>query len=259
MNVSATSPLMPMANAAIETLQSLITTDPSLREPVMNSLWQIVTTQALPTTTANCGAHTTCRAATPLQTEIYRNAHIYGEHTSATAPYYKIENEAENQPAPSPEQARQAEATITQFLEELLSRAQWSRLPVQFMYDAYRAWIARYRPTSYVASKKLFQRTIKTQIPRIAPWWVQRTTSLFTEINYPEPLIAEWGVQNWQNPDAAPYDIEHLCTPKHPRVRGNVYVDSRRCRVYRCGDSSTHKKRGRPRKVTQTVTVNIHS
>ena len=92
---------------------------------------------------------------------------------------------------------------VRQFMEEILPLCAWDLLPFSFLYDLYRAWMKRNAPSGGVQGRNTFINDLLAVLPSIPEWSCQDRRKAIRpqgKMDWPEPLIAEYGLDTWANP-----------------------------------------------------------
>ena len=92
---------------------------------------------------------------------------------------------------------------VRQFAEEILPLCAWDLLPFSFLYDLYRAWMKRNAPSGGVQGRNTFINDLLTVLPSIPDWACPDRRKAIRpqgKMDWPEPLIAEYGLDAWANP-----------------------------------------------------------
>ena len=108
---------------------------------------------------------------------------------------------------------------IQLFAEEMIQETVWGILPFTFLYDLYKAWFVQNSPSGKIQGRNTFVKEIAdmaeagkipgfTTLGRKAP---MRPKKL---MDTPEPLILEYKLERWMNPDYRGTDIKQICVPK---------------------------------------------
>lgn len=106
---------------------------------------------------------------------------------------------------------------IREFLKEHMDQFQWDLLPLSFLYDLYCSW---YKLTCgndrNMKSRQVFAKDIRVLVDDLYPEWEFPFQSVrpSDRMNQPEPLIAEYHLNNWMNPmyQNSP-DLKKKCVP----------------------------------------------
>lgn len=136
-------------------------------------------------------------------------------------PYYEL-------PIPAASRAALAEFQtnndpIVEFWAEMQNQFSWDFVPTSFLYDLYKKWLERNAPKRDAGTKNLFTRSLGTLIRQDpdGPWDAAEITKYRrpgSNMDGPEPLIAEYQLENWYNPDVKPQNrvrlMSRACTPR---------------------------------------------
>lgn len=92
---------------------------------------------------------------------------------------------------------------VRQFFQDVETRFAWQALPFEFLYDLYKAWSAKYNPSSRVLGRKNFKKALLNAVRSSTIWYapgVQFRTKKMMDA--PEPMIVEFNLKDWMNPVA---------------------------------------------------------
>lgn len=105
---------------------------------------------------------------------------------------------------------------VRQFFEEVQYQFQWDLLPFPFLYELYKAWFRKNSPTGSIQGKNKFITEI-VNVTKNSPLWycIDKTKTLRStgKMDKPEPLIAQYGLDDWKNPTYTGSDINKMCMP----------------------------------------------
>ena len=96
---------------------------------------------------------------------------------------------------------KKSDDPLAQFIEEILPQCVWDLLPLEFLYDLYRAWMRRNSPSDTLLGKCGFAKELEEKVNRLPDWTfgrdkIYRTGHLLDKY---EPLVDEYGLTNWAN------------------------------------------------------------
>lgn len=105
-----------------------------------------------------------------------------------------------------------------QFVEEILPELQWDRIPPEFLYDLYKAWYKKNvsERNMEAGSVTTFIKHLKLMDDALAEYGFEFAKSA-TRVKFdkPEPLIEDYKMQDWYNPNYFGNDINKRCMPTH--------------------------------------------
>lgn len=104
---------------------------------------------------------------------------------------------------------------IRQFTEDILPELAWDFVPFSFLYDLYKAWYIKNVGTTGLQGKNKFNIDFLNIISTNAEWDYPGKSCPITvgnRMNAPEPLIAEYNLKEWMNPNYKGNDIDKICT-----------------------------------------------
>ena len=106
---------------------------------------------------------------------------------------------------------------VRQFLDDMLPELKWDLIPFSFMYDLYKAWFRKNSPNGSLQSKNTFIMDVTNLLQNYPDWTcIGRQTAIRPGhmMDAPEPLIAEYNLEDWKNPNYTGGDINRICTPQ---------------------------------------------
>jgi len=111
------------------------------------------------------------------------------------------------------------------FFEELSPDFVWDLLPFKFLYDIYLAWFKKNLPSGIPYGRNTFIKDIISIAKDSDEWFCASPKTKIRSSNRmgnPEPLIANYCLQNWQNINYKGGDISAISTPTNilPSYRG---------------------------------------
>lgn len=111
---------------------------------------------------------------------------------------------------------REMNDPIRQFWTELRDCFVWDLLPRDFLYELYKSWIRKNIPNCPIKGKNSFMMELADIVSDDAGWQYSRTQVRVTKhmMNTPEPLIAEFNLDDWKNPNYMGGDLSRICLPE---------------------------------------------
>ena len=106
---------------------------------------------------------------------------------------------------------------VRQFLDDMLPELKWDLIPFSFMYDLYKAWFRKNSPNGSLQGKNTFIMDVTNLLQNYPDWTcIGRQTAIRPGhmMDAPEPLIAEYNLEDWKNPNYTGGDINRICTPQ---------------------------------------------
>ena len=106
---------------------------------------------------------------------------------------------------------------VRQFLDDMLPELKWDLVPFSFMYDLYKAWFRKNSPNGSLQGKNTFIMDVTNLLQNYPDWTcIGRQTAIRPGhmMDVPEPLIAEYNLEDWKNPNYTGGDINRICTPQ---------------------------------------------
>lgn len=111
---------------------------------------------------------------------------------------------------------------VRAFWNEMNPQLSWDMAPITFLHDLYKAWLAKNMPASKPQGANTFAKDLATLIRQNpnSRWDATDYTKYrrpASRMDWPEPLIAEYELEGWYNPDVKFNDRaklrSKLCTP----------------------------------------------
>lgn len=107
---------------------------------------------------------------------------------------------------------------ISQFVEEVLPETRWGVLPFTFLYDLYKEWFAQNCPSGKVQGRNTFNKDIADmaqagKLPGFTCLGRKVTIRPKNLMDDVEPLIVQYNLTNWMNPNYKGPDIKQICRP----------------------------------------------
>lgn len=115
---------------------------------------------------------------------------------------------------------------VRQFYFEMQDRFVWDLLPFGFLYELFKGWFVKNMPTGSILGKQKFKLEIINVVNSSAKNGgkffcadkdknIQRIDKNNNDrMSGPEPLIAEFNVQDWMNKQYSGHDVNSICSPK---------------------------------------------
>ena len=117
---------------------------------------------------------------------------------------------------------------VREFLVEFKEKFTWDLIPTEFLYDLYKSWYMRCNPSGKPEGKTNFKKQLDNILlePAFSPYWqsADNAVSVGNKMACPEPLIAQYDLVQWKNPNYTGSDITKLSQPRlmSTRYRGIV-------------------------------------
>lgn len=111
---------------------------------------------------------------------------------------------------------REMNDPIRQFWVELSQQFVWDLLPMDFLYELYKAWIRKNIPNCHLKGKRSFIDELADIASEGNEWqYTGRNQARVTKqmSATPEPLIAAYDLVDWKNPNYTGHDIDKMCMP----------------------------------------------
>lgn len=104
---------------------------------------------------------------------------------------------------------------VRQFVEEVVPQLAWGFVPWAFLFDLYVAWFRRSVPSGMPLQRTKFVKQVKQMLRNSSDWFWNEQCGVKprSRMDYAEPLIGDYNLTQWMNPDYRGPDIKKLCTP----------------------------------------------
>lgn len=115
---------------------------------------------------------------------------------------------------------------VREFMAEFSNRFAWDLLPLDFLYDLYKSWYDRCNPCGKPEGKINFKKQLETILlePNYRNQWklTSQAVRIGNKMSLPEPLIAQYNLTLWKNPNYTGTDINKISSPRFmtDRYRG---------------------------------------
>ena len=106
---------------------------------------------------------------------------------------------------------------VRQFLDDVLSEVKWDLVPFSFLYDLYKSWFRKNSPNGSLQGKNTFIMDVTNLLPNYKDWYcIGRQTAIRPGhmMDMPEPLIAEYNLDDWKSPGYTGGDLNRICMPQ---------------------------------------------
>ena len=106
---------------------------------------------------------------------------------------------------------------VRQFFEEMQDAFVWDLLPFSFLYELYKSWFRKNSPNGLLQGKNKFITEIVNITKNNSTWYCidkGKTLRSTGKITKPEPLIAEYNLEDWKNPTYTGGNMDIICMPK---------------------------------------------
>lgn len=105
---------------------------------------------------------------------------------------------------------------VRQFFEEFEDIFVWDLLPFAFLYELYKSWFRKNSPNGSIQGKNKFISEVVTVAKTNGKWYCldkSKTIRSSGKMGAPEPLIAQYDLQEWMNPSYKGGDPDKMCMP----------------------------------------------
>lgn len=112
---------------------------------------------------------------------------------------------------------KRATSSVEDFWSEVVPQLTWDMVPFSFLLDLYRAWYDSVNgKNGYPLGKIKFYEVIRKIVEESDEWECSSKRSKYKTgdmMDYPEPLILDYDLQNWMNPKYNGKDPDMVCIP----------------------------------------------
>lgn len=105
---------------------------------------------------------------------------------------------------------------IRQFMDEIMEQLQWDLVPFTFLYDLYKSWHAKAYPSGSIQGKNTFIKDVLNLIRESDTWYCGNKSNKIRpehRMDKPEPLIWDYKLEDWYNPNYKGGDVNKICKP----------------------------------------------
>lgn len=122
------------------------------------------------------------------------------------------------------EDYKMANDPLRQFIDEIFPELVWDFVPFNFLYSLYKVWYKNNVGNLNMQGRNKFIQELVSILPEQDEWYCTDPNLKIrtgNKINKPEPLIAEYNLTDWMNPNYKGSDINKICIPVlKPSYRG---------------------------------------
>lgn len=105
---------------------------------------------------------------------------------------------------------------VRQFMDEIMEQLTWDLVPFTFLYDLYKAWYKRNVGDKDTKSSQVFIRDVLNILSEYPEWMCEDKTKKYrpgNTMDKPEPLIWDYKLEDWYNPNYKGGDVNKICHP----------------------------------------------
>ena len=106
---------------------------------------------------------------------------------------------------------------VRQFIDEMFPQLVWDLVPFSFLYDLYKSWFRKNVPSGTIEGKPAFTTDVLHILPEYEDWYCKgssKNVRPLQRMSKPEPLIAEYNLIEWKNPNYTGGNLDRVCMPK---------------------------------------------
>lgn len=110
---------------------------------------------------------------------------------------------------------------LRQFVEDVFPKLVWDLQPFTFLYELYKAWYRKNSPSGTPLGRNAFIESLISLLPTLPEWECEnkkKSISTGNKMDLPEPLIIEFDIREWMNPNYKGNDKDLIC---HPDLKKN--------------------------------------
>ena len=117
------------------------------------------------------------------------------------------------------EEVRLRNDVVYQFFTEIIEpyEGSWKLLPFSFLYDLFKSWYSKNNPSGMVVGRNTFIEDIVRVVKSSQQWFCEDKDKLIRvtkdNMNGPEPLIAEYHLDDWKSKTYKGGDVNKICVP----------------------------------------------
>lgn len=99
------------------------------------------------------------------------------------------------------EQAKLRNDPVREFWDEFQGEFVWDLLPANFLYDLFKAWVARTNPSGKPVGRGIFLDDLERIVEGSESWYrpEEKLTATAKRMASPEPLVAAYALEDWYN------------------------------------------------------------
>lgn len=103
---------------------------------------------------------------------------------------------------------------VRQFFNEISDELVWDFVPFQFLYELYKSWFRKNSPNGTIQGKNTFKNSLMNVVKDDVNWVCQnQKTRPGQKMSKPEPLIVEYELTDWKNPQYTGGSVDKACRP----------------------------------------------
>ena len=105
---------------------------------------------------------------------------------------------------------------VRQFMDEIMEQLTWDLVPFTFLHDLYKAWYKRNVGDKDTKSSQVFIRDVLNILSEYPEWMCEDKTKKYrpgNTMDKPEPLIWDYKLEDWYNPNYKGGDVNKICHP----------------------------------------------
>lgn len=104
---------------------------------------------------------------------------------------------------------------VRAFWSDLKDNFTWDLLPFTFLYDLFKSWFHKNNPSGQIISNRVFISDLLKIVYDDEDWSGDRNTKIRSanKMDLPEPLIVQYDLSSWKNPNYQGSDITKVATP----------------------------------------------
>lgn len=131
--------------------------------------------------------------------------------------YYEFSNPQASQDALN--EFKKDNDSLRAFWDFIEEEFVWDMLPRTFLYDLYIAWLNRYNPGAHALNLRNFATSLTKLVTEDGRWEWRVNSYTGKRMSDAEPLIHEYNLENWKNPQAPMNNITRMCTLSPDQIK----------------------------------------
>ena len=105
---------------------------------------------------------------------------------------------------------------VRQFMSEIMNQLVWDLVPFTFLFDLYKSWYKKNVGDRDTKSSQVFIKDLLNVLHEYPEWTCEDKTKKYrpgTMMDKPEPLIFDYKLEDWCNPNYKGNDVNKICHP----------------------------------------------
>ena len=114
---------------------------------------------------------------------------------------------------------------VRQFIDEIFPELAWDVVPFRFLYDLYKVWFKQNIPNGIIQGRNVFIEDIVSVLPNVKGWYCPGKKTARrpgNRMDEPEPLIAQYNLDDWKDPYYRGSDPKKIGRPPIPATTRGI-------------------------------------